>query len=64
MFETADRLRLALEALLQVADRRRVRGQDFDRDGSVETGVAGFVDFAHAAGTGKLENFVGTEPRA
>ncbi len=64
MFETTDRLRLAFEALLQVADPGRVGGQDLDRDGSVEACVAGLVDFAHATGAGELEDFVRSETRA
>lgn len=36
-------------------------GEDLDGDGAVEAGVAGFVDFAYAAGTDGRNDFVGAE---
>jgi len=35
--------------------------QHLDGDRAVETGVAGFIDFAHAAGSEGREEFVRTE---
>ena len=63
VLQAGDRLRLALEALFQVGDSRRVRREDLDGDGPIEAGVASFVDLAHAAGAGELEDFVGPETR-
>ena len=41
-----------------------VLGQDLDRDGAIEAGVAGFVDLAHAAGTERRDDFVRAEASA
>jgi hypothetical protein len=37
--------------------------QHLDRDRAVEPGVAGLVHFAHAAGSERFDDFVGSEPR-
>jgi hypothetical protein len=41
-----------------------MRGQDFDRDRAIETGVAGFVDLAHPAGPDGREDFIRAEAHA
>ena len=51
----------AMEAVAQIFPLCDVIGKDFDGDGAVETGVASFVDFAHAAGTDRGEDFVRAE---
>jgi len=44
-------LGFALEPLSQTGISGNMLGQDFDRDGSIETRVGGFVDLAHSPGT-------------
>src|SRR5580700_2718055 len=39
-------------------------GQDFDGDSAMETGIAGFVNFAHTARADARENFIRSETRA
>ena len=46
------------ETLLAAGVRDKVAAQDFDGDEAVEAGVAGFVNFAHAAGTERVEDLV------
>ena len=61
MVDRRDGARLTVEPF----ERDRVAGdgrrKDFDRDVAIEPGVAGAIDFAHATGTDRLEDFVGTE---
>ncbi len=62
--ELGNRARFTIEALAETrVGGERVR-QDLDRDGAVETGIAGLVDLAHTAGTDRALNLVGTEARA
>src|SRR5207342_345298 len=64
MIERGQDLRLALEprgALRVPGDQI---GQDFDRDRSVQAGVAGLVNLAHAAGANCRDNFVGADTGA
>ena len=58
MVQAGDRMRLALEALVE-------RRQAFlDGDDTIEAGIARLVDLAHAAGANRLDDFVRTEPGA
>jgi hypothetical protein len=41
----------ALEALEGLCVVRQIIGEEFQRDGAIEAGVLGFVDYAHAAAT-------------
>ena len=49
MRERRDGFAFALEPRQPIGILRERRRQHFDRDESIETGVARFVDFAHAA---------------
>src|SRR6266566_6985424 len=49
MGKLGNHTRLALEALLQIRIRRKVRGQHFDRDRSVETWIVSAIDLPHPA---------------
>ena len=64
MAQGRERLRLALEPLLQVRVGGDVLGQDLDGDGAVEPRVGGLVDLAHAAGANRSGDLVGAEPGA
>ena len=44
-----DRNGLALEPLFQIGIAGDMLGQDLDGDGTIQAGVGGFVDLAHAA---------------
>ena len=61
VIQAGDGLRLALEPLLEVGVCGDMRGEDFDGDGAVQAGVAGFVHLAHAARAEGGEDFVGAE---
>ena len=56
-----DRAGLALKSLAKVVALGDVFGQDFDGDGAVKPGVAGFVDLAHPSRAKRGDDFVGTE---
>ena len=58
MAQAGERLRLALEPLLQLDIVGDVLRQDLDGDESVQTRIAGFVDFSHAALTEQRNDFV------
>ena len=62
--QAGDRLRFAVEALLHVGVVGEVRRQHLDGDRSIQPGVGGFVDLAHAASTEGTSDFVRTEARA
>ena len=55
--EAGDGAGFAFEAGAEVFALGDVVGEDFDGDGAVETGVFGFVDFAHAAGSNGGDDF-------
>ena len=59
MIQAGDGFRFALEPLAQFGAVSEMRGQNFNRDGSIEARVAGFVHLAHSARTDSGENFVG-----
>ncbi len=62
--ERREDVRLTLEACNAVSVAGERARQDLDGDVALETSVAGFVDFAHAAFTQRVEDFVLVEPRA
>jgi hypothetical protein len=64
MRQRSNRPRLALESRAAVGIGREGFRQDLDRDSAIQTGVARFVDFAHAARTKGGLDFVGAEARA
>jgi hypothetical protein len=41
-----------------------VSQKDSDRDGAIQAGVTGFVDFAHSSGPDLAEDLVRAQPRA
>ena len=55
------RLGFPLEPLPAFGILGEVLGQDLDGDGAIKTGVAGSIDFAHAAGADPGDDFIGTE---
>ena len=63
MRQRRDALRFALEAGPAIGISGDVSRKDFNRDGALEAGVAGLVDFAHPPVADQAEDFVGAEPR-
>ena len=59
MIQAGDGLRFALEPLAQFGTICKMRRQNLDGDNSIEAGIAGFVDLAHATRTDSGEDFVG-----
>ena len=55
-------MRLAFETLAEMGIRCELRRQHFDRDSTVETGVAGAIHLAHTTRAGGREHFVRPEP--
>ena len=49
MVQRGDRLRLALEPLLQIGISGDMLGEHLDGNGAVQAGVGSFVDFTHPA---------------
>src|SRR5713101_1333072 len=64
MIELRDCTGLAIEALPELRISGGRRRQDLDRNGAIEAGVSGLVDFSHPAGTDQRHDFVRTEPGA
>jgi hypothetical protein len=62
MVEARDRAGLALEARAHVRLRREVLRQHLDGDVAPEPRVARPVDFSHAAGAERRNDFLGSEP--
>ena len=58
MLQRRDGFRLVLEAHLQIGVRRQMGRQDLDRDRALQPGVAGQIDFAHAARAQQRLDFV------
>ena len=56
--------RFALEALLGLEIRRKMRRQDLDRDGAIQARVARTIHLTHAACAKRRLNFIGSEFRA
>ena len=53
--------RFAVKALLGLGAFGKMGGENLDGNGSVETGVAGTVNLAHASRAKRRDNFVRTE---
>ena len=51
-----------LEAALAIRISGSVGGEDFDRDGAIEAGVEGLVDFTHPPGANRAEDLVRPNP--
>ena len=51
MIQTGNSFCFALKSLAQFGAIGEMRGQDFYRDGSIKPRIAGFINFAHSAGT-------------
>ena len=49
MIQARNRARLLLEALAELGMLRKVLGEHFDGDDTIEAGVFSFIDFAHAS---------------
>src|SRR4030095_12580235 len=64
MRELRDRAGLAVKALAKLGIGRQTRWQDLDGDGTIQTRVARFVDFAHPARADGSDDFVGAKARA
>lgn len=64
MIQRRCRTGLPFEAIAECRIVRRVWRQDLDRDGALQSRIAGTVDFAHAACTKCAEDFVWTKTRA
>ena len=64
VIERRDCPRLALEALTQLRVGGQRTREDLDGDAAIEPRVTGSIDFAHAAGSERFDDFVRTEPRA
>jgi hypothetical protein len=62
MIERSNGPRLALETLPRVRLIRTMKGKDFGRNSTVETGVAGAVDLSHSTSTELDDNLVRTKP--
>jgi hypothetical protein len=59
MVQAGDCLCFTVEALAQFGTICKMRRQNFEGDGAIESGIAGFVNLAHAARTYSGEDFVG-----
>ena len=64
MREPRDRACFAFEPLAGARRAVALGGEDFDRDLTIEPGIAGTVDLAHAAGAEQFDNREHTERRA
>src|SRR5580692_9856523 len=62
MRQLGDRPRFILQALPQIRVLRKVFGQDFDGDGSVESRILRSIHFAHPASRQRCDDFVGAKP--
>src|SRR4029077_9205179 len=59
--QLGDGTSLAPEALQSVGTLGEMRGQNLDGDGAIEAGIGGAIDFAHAAGSDRPDDFVRAE---
>jgi hypothetical protein len=64
MVQRGDRTRLSLEASSRIGVAGDFTREDFDGNRAVETSIAGLVDFAHAAGAERADDFIRTDPDA
>ena len=62
--ELRDGAGFALEALAQFRVSRRVFGENFDGDFTVQASVVGAIDFAHTAGTKSGDDLVRAQARS
>src|ERR1043166_8903607 len=64
MLEGGERLRLSLETREAFGIGREELGQHFQRDVTMQPGIARAVHLAHAARAERRDHFVGTESKA
>ena len=64
VIQARDRARLTLEPLAKLGVVRKMRRQNFDRDGTPETSVFGLVDLPHTAGANGLHDAIRPQFRA
>ena len=60
MIEAGNSFGFAFETLFLHGIGRKMRGKNLDGDSAVEAGVARAIDFSHAAGAERRDDFVGT----
>jgi hypothetical protein len=58
MIQAGNRFGFALETLAQFSTIGKMRGQHFDGDDSVQTGIFGAVNLTHPSGANTGEDFV------
>ncbi len=58
MIEAGNDFRLALEALAACGVARKIRGENLDRDRTVQAGILRAIHFTHAAGTERRDDLV------
>ena len=64
VIERRGRARLLLEAGAPLGVLGKSRREDLDRHLAAETGIARLVDFSHASGAERSNDFVGSESRS
>jgi len=64
MIQAGDGFRFLFEALPQSWIARKVRGKNLDRDGAVQTRIAGPVDLTHATRAKRRDDFIRPETGA
>src|SRR5262245_23043327 len=64
MIQTRNDLRFTLEPLADIRPCSQLFGQHLDCNGSIQTCVGCLIDFTHAAGADRGDDFIGTEFRA
>ena len=63
MIEAGDGLRFAFEPLAEYGVPGKVRGQNLNGDGSIETRIFGAIHFAHPTRADGRHNLVGSKSR-
>ena len=58
MMQCGERLRLAFEARQTIRIARDRVGEDLDCNRAIQSRVAGTIDFAHAAGAERRDDFI------
>jgi hypothetical protein len=61
MIQRRGRATFPLETIERASVFRKSLRQEFDRDGTVQTGVAGFVNLTHSARPKELQNHIGPD---
>jgi hypothetical protein len=64
MIERGQYLSFALKTGHSIRIAGNARRQHLEGHLPLQPGIGGTVDFAHSAGANRVEDFVGTEPRA